>query len=241
MGDGLNNAVVNSETRFYQVLAVACYSRGNYFYSIPRKGVNFLDFCGNNIQRSAHTGAVVLIQKLALRRDKYQFCGSRTCVNAEVSLTLVLVYIRIFQVELLVPFNKFIVLFFRGKKRLTCYNIVARLCVFNLYNNFIKVHRLARFLSMERAAVSHKAGSVFWENSVFLGKLQCVHKGFPKSLLERERTSQKQNFSLDSASLCKSRNSLVDYRLEDRSGNILTLCALIEQGLNVRLCENSAA
>ena len=79
------------------------------------------------------------------------------------------------------------------------------------------------------------------EDRVFRGELQGFDEAFAQTLAEIERTAEEHDAAFDLSTLCETGDGLVDDRLIDAGGNVGFGCTLIEQGLDVGLCEHTAA
>ena len=71
--------------------------------------------------------------------------------------------------------------------------------------------------------------------------MQRLHEGIPQPLQERERTALEKHMPSNFPSLCQTGNGLVYHRLINAGSDIFPFCSLIQQWLNVGLCENAAA
>ena len=71
--------------------------------------------------------------------------------------------------------------------------------------------------------------------------MQRLHEGISQSLQEREWAAQEEHVPLNFPPLSQTGNRLVYHRLINAGSNIFPFCSLIQQRLNVGLCENAAA
>ena len=72
-------------------------------------------------------------------------------------------------------------------------------------------------------------------------QLQSTDKRLPKLREEMERTTQERHMSTDRFAAGKSADGLVDHRLEDRCRQVFLGSSLVDEGLDVRLREYTAA
>ena len=77
--------------------------------------------------------------------------------------------------------------------------------------------------------------------SMLIVQLQRLAEAILETLKEKQRAAEEKNVTSDLASLCKATQSLVDNCLENGSGNVFLASTLVEQRLNIGLCENAAA
>ena len=94
---------------------------------------------------------------------EHKFRGGGACVDAKVCVTGVCAKISVFQVELLMPVNKALILCLRVEKRLSRYNIIRGFCVLNLFNNVIYGEGVLGCSRIYSTAVSYEYGSLLWK------------------------------------------------------------------------------
>ena len=75
---------------------------------------------------------------------------------------------------------------------------------------------------------------------MFFVQFQRLGKGVAQSLQKGQRTAQEQDVSGNASALCQTGDRLVHHRLENACGDVLPACALVQQGLDVRLGEHAA-
>ena len=71
--------------------------------------------------------------------------------------------------------------------------------------------------------------------------MQGLVKFLPQSGDEGERSAEVDNFSADPAALCETCDRLVHDCLKYGGGDVLNLCPLVYERLDIRLCEYAAA
>ena len=241
MRHSFNYTVINSQTCLDKILAVACNSRCLYPQLRVCKTVYLSQLSRDYIQWLSLIGAVVLIEQLSLRSDKHKLCCGRACVDAEISVALIGLYVLIFKVRLLVSFNESGIVSLRLKERIADNDIVLRLCVCYLVKSLVNGHLLRKCVSVESRTVSHIAWWIFREYSVFLIKVKSSPESLSQCAEVCKRTAEEKYLSLYLSALSKTWNSLVNDSLKNRCGDIFLSCALIEQRLYIRLSENAAA
>ena len=106
---------------------------------------------------------------------------------------------------------------------------------------FFGIEHFAGVSAVICRAESHGIKPVIGEHGVFFVKSERLTEAVAQSETVMKRTAEKKHFSVYFASLCKSRDSLVDHRLINACRNIGFVCALVKKRLNIRFCKNAAA
>ena len=86
-----------------------------------------------------------------------------------------------------------------------------------------------------------EAVAVLGENGVFPVQLEGLHKPLPQAHEEVQRPAQEDDPALQLPALGEAGHGLVHHRLEDGGGHVLLPPPLVEDGLDVALCEHPAA
>ena len=177
----------------------------------------------------------------AVSRDENKLGSGRTCVDTEIGIALVGMYVGVSKVEFLVAVDELIVFRLRIKERFARNNVVGSLGAVYLFNYLPDSKRIRGSCRIERTAVCHKNRRFLRKYRVFLVESESLDESLFQSLEEEKRAAEEQDLALDSSALCKSRNGLVNYRLKNTCGDVLAARTLIQQRLNVGFRENSAS
>ena len=71
--------------------------------------------------------------------------------------------------------------------------------------------------------------------------MKRIDKPFAQAVAVIQGTAEEHDLALDLSALRQSSDGLADDRLIDARGDVFFVCALVEQGLYVRLGEHAAA
>ena len=138
------------------------------------------------------------------------------------------------------PRDKCVILLLRGEQRLADRNVLPLRNGEKARPDLTKRFRL--FLGgIQRRADGHEAGRSLGEDRVLPVQSQRAAEGKAQPLEKVERSAQKEYVALDAPPLRKPGDRLIDDRLKDGSGDIRLARALIEKGLDIRLCKHAAA
>ena len=240
--DRLDQTEIHAECVLNQCFAVAGDRRGNNMYAVAAEFVQLGELLADNVRRIALVGLVVVEQNLVVLADEHQFRGRRAAVDAEVGIALVHGDVLCHHVVCAVPSLELLVLLLILEQR--------RQVVGNdrsvsglLECREQRVHgvgflRAVGVLSRARRdGVRRKSREV----RVLVVQFERLLEALLQALEEEQRTAEEQYIALDLTALGQTGNRLVDDRLEDRRGNVLFSCALVQQRLNIRLGEYAAA
>ena len=72
-------------------------------------------------------------------------------------------------------------------------------------------------------------------------EFKCTDKRCAQLREKVERAAEKGDVSADRLSAGQARDGLIDNRLKNRCGKVFLCCALVDQRLDVRFCEDTAA
>ena len=136
--------------------------------------------------------------------------------------------------------NKLVIFLLRAEERL------AHGDIFPVRNDGEPRRKLVeRFLPdlarIHRRADRHETGRRIGEDRVFVIEFQRRLERLAQRLQKEERAAEKEHLPLDPAPLREPGDRLIDDRLKDGGGNIRLARALVEEGLDIRLCEHAAA
>ena len=101
--------------------------------------------------------------------------------------------------------------------------------------------RCLRVLCVLRSTGRDGIGCKIREVSMLIVQLQRLAEAILETLKEKQRAAEEKDITSDLASLRQTTQSLVNNRLENGSRNIFLASTLVEQRLNIGLCENAAA
>ena len=96
-------------------------------------------------------------------------------------------------------------------------------------------------IRVHRRADRRKQMRVIRGNDLVRPQIQGADKCRAQLREEMKRSTEKRNIAADRLAACQTTDGLVDNRLENGGGQILFGCALIDEGLDIRLGENAAA
>ena len=238
--DRFDDAEVGFQRRLHHIFAVACDRRPRYADAPFREGINFAQTFQNDVERLPVVGLVMRIEYLRVGSDEDELGRRRTAVYAEISVPFISFDVFEREVALFMARDERVVFGAVFKERFARHHVVAALCVPDARDRLVDGHGIDVF-RIQRRADRHERGRVFGKHRVPVVEVQRVFERLAKPLDKVERPAQKEHFALDAPALRKPRNRLIDDRLKDARGNILFARALIEKGLDVRLCEHAAA
>ena len=95
-------------------------------------------------------------------------------------------------------------------------------------------------IRVHRRADRRKQMRVIRGNDLVRPQIQGADKCRAQLREEMKRSTEKRNIAADRLAACQTADGLVDNRLENGGGQILFGCALIDEGLDIRLGENAA-
>ncbi len=241
MRDCFDDAEINAETGADEVLAVAGDSRCADMQIGIHFGIDLFELLDDAVKRLSAVRGVILIEQLALVGDEYELCRCRAGVDAEIRIARCGMEIGKGQVMCLVPIDECFIFAAAAEQRLARDGIAARGCIPDPFERLGKLHRADRLCGIHCAAVCNENRRIFREDRVLFVELQRPDECLPQSLEEGKRAAEEQNSALDRSALCETGNGLIDDCLKDARGDVLALCALIEQRLDIGFCENAAA
>ena len=236
----LDDAEICLEGGLHHVLAVARDRRACNADAPLAERVDLAQALGDDVQRLAVVGLIMLVQKPAIGGDEHEFCRGGTAVHAEIGVPFVFLDVRKGEVARLVAGDKFFVLFPVGKQRFARDDVVTLLHGRNAGNDLFQRERL-HVLRIQRRADGHEAGRVFGENRVLAVQMKGVAESLAQPLDKVQRPAQKEHFALDAPALRQAGDRLIDHRLENAGGDVLLFGALVQKRLNVRFGKHAAA
>ena len=204
VGNSFHQAVVYAYPRLDKLFPVACYGRGAYLYILVHYGVEFFKLIHYDLKGLTLVCLIVAVKQLVIGGDEHQLCGGGACIYAQVGITLVGGYIRLFQVVYRMGADEVLVFLLACEQSFACDDGIRYLCILYAADDLIGSEFLTLCLcGIEGAAVCHEALCIFGEYSVLLVKGQGLYKVSPKPLYKGQRSSQKKHLPLYLTPLCK--------------------------------------
>ena len=237
----LDQTIVDVEGFFDQLLAVArdrTAADGEVFAEqLIYLHQLFLDD-GNGI---ALVGAVVGVDDVTAIGHDDELCGGGAAVDADIRVALVVALKLCLNMILGVAGNeRLIVVSVLEERRQRRHRLAVSGGAAELFGELFIVE-LAAVRGVQRRADRDGIESVVGKDGVSLIEPQRLDKALSESLAVVERAAEEHDLAVDAASLCQPRDGLVDDRLIDRGGDVRLGRALIDQRLDIGLCEDAAA
>ena len=190
-------------------------------------------------------GAVVArverVQKLSVLADERELCGRGACVDAQEGLSAVGLQIPLLHLILVMARPERIVILFGGKERLHAGDLELHLhLVAHLVHQILEQDAVL-LLRVEGGAHRGEEVGFLGFNGVLGVELERPHKGSLELCQKVQRAAEEGDMSPDGLALGKTGDRLDDDCLEDGGGKVLLGGALVDQGLDVGLCEHAAA
>ena len=241
MGDGFHLSLVQRKGGFQQRFPVSGGTApgnpgraGQHGFQIPDGGFG-------RFNRVSLIIGVEGIQQLALLADEGQFGRSGTGVNAQITVTAVGFQFFLSHHRLTVTLPEGIVILLIFKQRRESGHFKRNLHA--LFQSADQLHQgnLCRVIAFQGGTHGRKQVGILRVHHIFRRQLQCTDKGFLQFRQEMQRTPQKRHTAPDGLAASQARNGLIHHRLENRGRQVRLGGALVDEGLNIRLCEHTAA
>ena len=100
---------------------------------------------------------------------------------------------------------------------------------------------LLLFGRKEGCTQGHRKAAIGREKSILRSQFQGITEALSQAQTIMQRTAQEHHLTLDTLALGQTGNRLIDHRLVDAGRHILLACALVQQGLYIRLGKDATA
>ena len=241
MGNGFDFTFVKKKCRFDQGFAVTGGAGKSNFCIFRKKAVNLLDGVDGGFQRVSVVTAVEGVKKSSVFAYQRGFCCGRTGVDPQEAFSLIGGKISGFYPVGTLTVMESLVVVLCGKKRLHTFYLKIQLdggphafLQFSQGNGNI-------LLCIQGGADGCEQMRVVWCDNMFIIQLQGSDKSSLQLRKEVKRPAKEGNVSADRFTAGKTRNGLVDNCLENGGRKVFLSCSVVDQWLDICLCENTAA
>ena len=242
MRDGLDLAGVGAQGLDEDLLAVA---GGGHVADHAVGGHLVVDVVGDGARGAQDVAVVVAVpgvKKLAVLADDGRLHGGGAGVDTDEHAAVVGGQVALGNDLLVVALLELAVVVLGGKEWLQALDLGALgvLEVLEQADDLGEGHVLIG-LAGERRARGHKQVGVVGHDDVLVVEVQRDVEAVAQLGEVLQRAAEEGDVAADGVAAGEARDGLVGHGLEDGGGHVLGARALVEQGLDVRLCKDAAA
>ena len=242
MGDGLHLALVELEGGLQECLTVtsgaavgdACVG----WQQVP----DFLHGLDGRRDRRSLVVCIELVEKLALLGHEGQLRRGGAGIDAEEDIAVICTEVGCLYARLRMTLREFLILSLAMEERVHTLDLGIHLdAVTELLDERRDGYRFRVLRAVQTGADRCEEMAVLRLDDLITLQMEGADEGLAELRHEVERAAEEGDVTTDRLALCEAGDGLVDHGLEDRRREILAGGTLVDQRLDIRLCEDTTA
>ena len=242
MGDGLHLALVELEGGLQECLTVtggaavgdACVGR----QQVP----DFLHGLDGRRDRRSLVVCIELVEKLTLLGNEGQLRRGGAGIDAEEDIAVICTEVGCLYARLRMTLREFLILSLAMEERVHTLDLGIHLdAVTELLDERRDGYSFRVLRAVQTGADRREEMAVLRLDDLITLQMEGTDEGLAELRHEVKRAAKEGDVTTDRLALCEAGDGLVDDRLEDRRREILARRTLVDQRLDIRLCEDTTA
>ena len=248
MRDGLDFARVDAQSLQQQALAVTGHGRMAQLHlrgAVRIFGKLVIELGDAGLRGTQHIALIIGIegpQQAAVFGDERGLEGGGTGIDAQKRLALVGFQGGALHAFRRVALLEFVIFGLVGEQRGKAHDLAALDVADTLQtvDDVVQPFDLGLFRTCDRTAGGNEQVGVFRDDDVIVVQVERLIEAIAQFRQVLQGAAQEGDMAADGPAACQTGNGLGHNRLEDGSGNVFPLCALVQKRLDVGFRENAA-